>query len=378
MLIFLITFSILYSNRIKLRINHDVKVIIILFFIPIISVLFSDVYVYTFTSYNIEFSDLTEIIRPVYFFTCVVCVAAYMTHESNPIRKTYTALVLVSILNLIICLSPHIAAISQLSYLYSEGTIYSPGYSFYRATGIAGQPGKEGIISFLLIATFYLLKKRHPEAVNVNTIYVMTIANFICIVMTLSRTSLFITTAFLCYVFIKNYKLLCIGTILLFLYAYIEREFFLYLIERMMRGGIADGNLSTLGHRLALKEWALDILSIRFDTVLFGIGDSKEDISHLTNSYAFDLSLRQPDSSQTVWMLRYGMIGLLIHYLPFLYVLYLLVKKGFYEYNLEIVIIFFVLFISLFDPPFHEVKSQVLVCFLILIPLMHSGGKNVQ
>lgn len=374
-MVFIITFSIFYLNRMKVYINHDAKVLMMLLCLPIMSVLFSDVYVYAFTSYKIELADLTEIIRPVYFFTCFLCVLAYVFHEKNPIRKTYRALIIVSILNLIVCLSPHIPLISNLSYLYSEGIIYSPGYSAYRATGIAGQPGKEGIISFLLIAIFYMLRKKYPETIKTNVVYIMTVINYICIVMTLSRTSLFITTAFLCYVFIKNYKLLCIGTIVLVLYAYIEREYFLYLIERIMRGGIGDGNLSTLGHRLVLKQWALDILSIRFDTVLFGIGDSKEDISRLTNSYASDLSLRQPDSSQTVWMLRYGMVGLLIHYAPFLYLLYRLINNGFYKCNLEIVITCFILFFSLFDPPFHEVKSQVIICFLMVVSLIKDDDK---
>lgn len=378
--LFIFVFTIIYLIKFsgKIKLDDREHLLIILFLLPILSVLFSDVYIYIATDYYWIDSDLVELIRPVYFFMCIILAMHYL--KINLSQAQIVPLLIISFANVLITISPHLKVIENLSYIYAEGVIYSPGYSAFRATGLAGQPGKEGILSFLLIAISVLINKYNKDAFSGWRFYTVILANSTCILLTVSRTSLIMLLALLFVLFFRNIKLLAFIAIALFVYAYVEREFFGYLIEKMARGGLDEGKLSTLGHRLVLKEWALDVMSKRIDTVIFGIGDSKEYISRFRHPYAFDLTLKQPDSSQTVWMLRYGIVGLIIHYLPFIWCLICLLKKKVTNNLIEIAIIGSIVLFSLFDPPFHEPKSQILISFIIAMVLMNVkvSGREIE
>ena len=196
---------------------------------------------------------------------------------------------------------------SSLIESYGEGPIYSFGYSKFRSFGLIGQPGKNAIFcNFLVLGLIYIYKISKSKFS-----IILIILNGFSIILTLSRVGILIFIFIIIYNFlnirnIKNnfFTIILIILSLSLLLLNVNQEFFDF--NNFLRGFEGNNNFGTLGKRIYLKFWAFDTISQNFTSLLFGMGPSKEYVSSLTTFFANDLTLRHPDSSFTLWMLRYG------------------------------------------------------------------------
>ncbi|MCW4631006.1 MULTISPECIES: O-antigen ligase family protein [Marinomonas] len=280
------------------------------------------------------------------------------------------ALLILSVANFLLSILPKLTFYTDnLVVLYGEGKVYNEGYARYRAFGIIGQPGKAGIFS--VISTMIALLHLRIYSNNKIIVYVIVFFSLISASLTLSRTALILILSVIIF-FGSGFKLkLFLYAMIFFVFSYVlflEPEYF----KMLSRGfDLESGNYSTASHRLVSKLWALDTISDHWITVLFGVGDSKEYMSQFSHPYAFDLSLRTPDSTQTVWMLRYGLLGMLVAYAPIIYIFSLNFKSiwsdfSFRNMSIKLFPIGIVILLSLVDPMFHDAKINILNSILFM------------
>lgn len=249
----------------------------------------------------------------------------------------------------------------EFTMLYSTGDVYNAGYAQFRAFGIIGQPGKLGIFSIIL--TLYML------IIGIKTgkilYYSLAFVSFASAVSSFSRISLvtLILIVPIVTILMKNIK---ISFLIFFIYVFgilwVLNEHYEKILFLLRGIDIANLEFATLGHRLVLKDWALNFLSEDFIRILFGIGSPKEYLGSFTHPYARDLTLRHPDSSQTVILLRFGLFGSAVFYSVYTWYLMLHIKKN--EYLTSTFILLYIL-LSFVDPTFHDLKLHVL--FLLII-----------
>lgn len=318
-----------------------------------------------FYSVPFSLSDYSEFARPL--FVCFVVLFYFNTYIV--LDKESTSKILVVMLSVITVFNAslmifgilHIDVFKFFISVYGEAPIYSYGYSGFRAFGIIGQPGKAALFSATLCFVFLYF---NDKKIYLSISRIMFFLNFICVLFTFSRTGLvgLFFLIFMYFMFI-NRKLkrlfvllfiIFIGVIFLVNYQIID----LTLFNR----GLNDGELGTLGYRMYLKKWSWDFINSNFGFLLWGTGPSKEWISSFSTTVASDLTLKNPDSSATLWMLRYGVIGSVVFYAPYFLLLNISYKVR--KYNKESMYVFvlsiFFLFISNFDPAYHEPKTQIL------------------
>ncbi len=363
----------------RVRLSSEVKKLLQLFMYIIAWMVFSTFYNMMITEIPFTYGDMSEFIRPILLMTVIV--GFYLVSQRVVNKKGFIylktvlikSIILISIVNFLMTFFPyiHMEPFATLANYYGEGPIYSAGYAGFRAFGIIGQPGKEAIFSAMLIFfTIILLQEKRFTLLLTLSI----ILNFIALIFTFSRTSLISLLFFiLLYGVLENRRTLIKSSFIIFIVFFIFDYYFdLATFSQTFFRGLDHGHSSTLGHRMHLKEWALDTISQHLGTFLIGIGPSKDYIGQFTTSYAFDLTLRNPDSSFTVWYLRYGLIGLILEYLPYVYLIYLNFKsyKQFQYAKAVFWVNALVLFISFFDPPYHEPKTVIFLWLLNIIFLL--------
>ncbi len=249
--------------------------------------------------------------------------------------------------------------------LFSTGEIYSKGYAEYRAFGIIGQPGKLGFfcaISSVIFLDLFVKDTRKILYLMASCLY------FLSMFSSFSRISMVCWIILVIYVILsslKMYKKIGLGFIMLFsgFYFFNQNQ---DLIDFLLRGvDFENLKFATLGHRFVSKIWAFQFISSDIIQLLFGVGSPKEYLGTFTNPYAIDLSLRHPDSSQTLFLIRYGLIGSFIIY-SFLFLTLYKVRKNKVVSKIVLIYIAF----SLLDPTFHDIKIMFLF-YCVIIPQLN-------
>jgi len=366
----------------KIQLSKEIKKLIILFLGIITWMMFSTFYNMVITDIPFSYADMSEFFRPVLLMSVIL--GFYLVSQSVLLRSDISyisliiirSIIIISIINFSMTFFPYIRVepFSTFANYFGEGPIYSAGYASYRAFGIIGQPGKEAIFSAMLIffSIILLQEKRLTTLLAISIIL-----NFIAIILTFSRTSLISLIFFVFLYGILDSRKTLVKSIFIILIIFFMFDYYFDLSSfgQLFYRGMGHGSLSTLGHRMHLKEWALDTISQNLGTLLVGIGPCKDYIGQFTTSYAFDLTLRNPDSSFTVWYLRYGIIGLAIEYLPYLYIVYLSIKSYSKSYYAKAIMWtnIMLLFISFFDPPYHEPKTVIFLWLLNIVFLVQLG-----
>jgi hypothetical protein len=356
-------------------IDKIIKNLLIIFLVQFCFISFSILQSSLFLGIIFTANDLVEVIRPL--LNVFIILPIYYFYERSGYFKSIKYLknwiIAFTIFNFILSVVSKfdLTILKPLVESYAEGPIYSFGYSKFRAFGLIGQPGKNAIFCNLLVLALIYLNKINKSKIILGFI----ILNGMSIILTLSRVGLLI------YIFIISINYINFNTIkkyfLSILIIVIGLAYFLYYLSldffdfNLLLRGIDDGGskLGTLGKRLYLKQWSFDVISQNINSLLFGVGPCKDYLASLTTTFADDLTLRHPDSSFTLWMLRYGFIGLVLFYLPHIKMLFS--KRKFLIQTVAIILV-----ISNLDPPYNEPKTQVLYWLIILFLLKFENLKK--
>lgn len=357
--------------------NYYISTFVNVYFIQIFFIAFSIFLSLVFLSINFTLNDVSEIIRPLINLFIILPIYFYYKRSGFVKSMKYLKkwLIVFTLFNFFLSLVSKFDLIifSNLIESYSEGSIYSYGYSKFRAFGIIGQPGKNAIFCNLLVLGLVYINKVNKSKIILSLI----IINGLSIILTLSRVGLLIYLLiiiinFVNFNLIKKYlfSYLIIIFSLSYLLYYLSLEFFDF---NLLLRGLDDGSskFGTLDKRIYLKLWSFNTISENVTSFFFGMGPCKEYLSTLSTDFADDLTLRHPDSSFTLWMLRYGFFGLVLFYLPHLILLFS--KRKFLIQVVSIIIV-----ISNLDPPYNEPKTQVLYWMIILFLLLFEPRKSSQ
>ena len=364
------------TTRDSFKLPRYINNIVTIYFIIFIWMLFSIFYNIAFNNIPFVYTDMGELIRPLLLIVGILSfylVIDNLLKRGSILTILINSIFILSIFNFMMTLFPyiHLEPFATLSGYYGEGKLYSKGYAAFRAFGIIGQPGKEALFSAILILISIILLE---EKLDKKRLYFSIFLNIFALILTFSRTSLVALVLFviLYSIFDSKKALLRYTFVAIVFYIVLYNYFNIEHIFKLFSRGISGGHISTLDYRLYLKKWALDFISKDMGTIFIGVGPSKDYIGQFTTTYAKDLTLRNPDSSFTVWFLRYGFIGLILNYIPYFYMLYL-TFKNYSKFHYAKAIFWLnamLIFISLFDPPYHEPKTILYVWFLNIIFLV--------
>ncbi|MEZ8035368.1 hypothetical protein [Vibrio crassostreae] len=349
--------------------------LVILFFI-------SNAYNVMFTPATLEYVEILEVIRIVYqisllvFFISVLNCITYAKIDYLLSRAILILALFCFLFGFISWLG--VEPFLTISELYGSAVTYSKGYAQFRSFAIVGQPGKQGIFVAILlfICTHQFFYSKNKMVYMISALLLLP-----SLIVTFSRISIIFLIIYIIFLnFILRDKYFTIFTSIVVLIA-IANIFIFFsddIIETFTRGiDLSHGKISTLGHRMVLKLWAVEFLSNDWIRILIGTGTPKEWIEKFSHPYAHDLTLRNPDSSQTVWFVRYGLVGVIFNYIFYLFILFKSYKNVYTRQSLGFVfpIIFILIFWSFFDPPFHEYKITPLVMFLSAMALRPQSYK---
>ena len=291
------------------------------------------------------------------------------------------------ILNAIVSVFPVLGfkEIAQFSSWFGLGEEFHAGYATYRAFGIVGQPGVLSMFcNFCALLLYFYYFDFNRKKKNIFPIIILLILVFFTVLASGSRIGLgfWIINFILASLLIKELRLLLFASsAAIVLVAYIYWNELSDFVLLMSRGiNFKEGTTGTLGFRLMYKILIFDLLSDDFTSFLFGIGPSRE---------VLQAPLRHPDSSVSVYNIRYGYLGLIIYSIPVLFVFYLschafvwgknLIKKDFRLFlatSLAVQIYF--LIVGHLEPAYEDFKMNVLFFYLcgFTVSLINLGHEN--
>ena len=367
MLIFVIQLVILLIIIKGFEITKKLKNLVLSFALLFCVQVFSNAYVAIVVGLDFSYADLSEFIRVFQLVLPIICLAGISSFNKKYAGVIILSIMLFSLIHALLMLIPKFTlALDNIVELFGEGHYYTAGYSRYRGFGIIGQPGKAGMFSVLCI--MIALIHYHTFKSNKLSVILTIIFSFVAIGLTLSRISIILSVVVLFFLIeSRKVKVSLIVMLVLCLFSFVLTN--TQLVETLIRGiDLENGKYATASHRMVLKLWALDFISQRFDTLLIGVGDTKDYISKFTHPYAFDLSLRTPDSSQSVWLVRFGLIGVLVGYIPLVYIFICIMCSnqplGKKLYISIVPILIFIL--SFLDPFYHDSKISITAAILYL------------
>ncbi|WP_213864845.1 O-antigen ligase family protein [Vibrio crassostreae] len=374
-ILFSIFILILQNNLTCKFTNSQATALGLLFLLMILSVI-SNAYNVAFTSVTLEYVEVLEVIRIIYQLSLLVFFISVLDCiNSDRIDYLLSRTILVTAIfcfffGFISWLG--IEPFLSISEFYGSAVTYSKGYAQFRSFAIIGQPGKQGI--FVTILLFICI---HQFFYSKYKIAYMTSALLLLpsLIVTFSRISIIFLIIYIIFLnlVLRNRYLTTFSLIVAVIAITTVSVFFSdEIIETFTRGiDLSHGKVSTLGHRMVLKLWAVDFLSNDWIRVLIGTGTPKEWIDKFVHPYAHDLTLRNPDSSQTVWFVRYGLVGMILNYFFYCFILFNSYKNTHLRQSLGFVspIIFILIFWSFLDPPFHEYKIAPFVMLLSAMAL---------
>lgn len=345
--------------------NRDKKKITSYFLLQILWLLLSIAVNLFFFNRPFSSSDLGEFSRPLYnLFFFLLCTHFVQTSNEKTLTGIFICLIFISIFNFFLCYAPQtkMEQFEDLISFYGESPKLTYGYAGYRALGIAGQPGKNAaLISFVSLGLLFFYQRKGYRTILIVAVLLL---NLVSIIFTASRTGLIAFLSIVTLFFVRSTKLnfatLLVLVAVPFAVSYVIDLVGSFYDYDLLFRGLGGDDINTFDKRIFLKKWSLDVITQHPITTIFGTGPSKEYLESFTTSYATDLFLTAPDSSYTLWMLRYGFGGLIVFSLPFFYFFFSRIKGHLKNYDVSLFI--FVLFILLqIDPLMHEPKVQIII-----------------
>lgn len=351
-------------NKGTFKIDKDFKILVCLFGCGWVWQLLSDFNIIFNLNIPLTYADLSELARCFQLIFPIVIVGILLKKYIKIEYLLFTIFILIFSHTLLMFLPKITPTYDFLVELYGEGHYYTAGYARYRGFGIIGQPGKAGMFSLLILVIALLHYTTYEK--NPKLVFLIVVLSFISIALTLSRISLIFAFISL-FTLVRGVKFKTLIFLIIIVSGVVLFTLFYEVVEVLVRGiDVSSGRYATASHRMVLKEWALEFISQNFTTLIFGMGDTKDYISQFSHPYAFDLSLRTPDSSHTVWLVRYGLIGMLIWYLPLIYKVFKAMKASikFVDKIYILYIPFLVFVLSFVDPFYHDVKLNIIASIL--------------
>ncbi len=324
---------------------------------------------------SVSAGDLLEVIRPIGIFInfllgYFLCKTFSFKENKQALLKALTFLI---ILNFVVSVFPVLGfmEIAKFSSWFGLGKEFHAGYATYRAFGIVGQPGVLAMFCnfcALLLYFYYVDFKRQKK--NIFPIIILSLMVFFTILASASRIGLgfWLINFILASILIKELRLLfftLLATIIIVTFIYwSELSDYILLISRGIN--LQEGTTGSLGFRLIYKILIFDLLSKDFTSFLFGLGPSRE---------ILQAPLRHPDSSVSVYNIRYGYLGFLIYSAPVLFIFYLSCRALFWKNFFlkkdvrlfiltSLVVQIYFLMVGHLEPAFEDFKLNVLYFYL--------------
>jgi len=340
---------------------------------------------------SISSGDLFEIIRPFGIF--INFLLGYFLYKKYSFKENTQSLLKVLtfliILNFIVSVFPVLGfnEIAKFSAWFGLGVEYHAGYAGFRAFGIVGQPGVLAIFcNFCALLLYFYYIDYKSKKKNTSLIILLYLLLFFSILASGSRIGLgfWFINFIVASVFIKKLRILLfvlVTTIILVTYVYwVELSDFVSLMSRGIN--LAEGTTGSLGFRLMYKVLIFDLLSNDLISFFFGIGPSKE---------VLQAPLRHPDSSISVYNIRYGYLGLLIYSTPILLIFYFSCTAFFKKTNslnnskrlfltVSMVVQIYFLVVGHLEPAYEDFKINVLFFYLcgFTVSLIESRNEQVN
>ena len=278
------------------------------------------------------------------------------------------SLTLISIINLTVILLVRLE-LWDLAYVFGETQQFDYSYARIRSVGIIGQPGKLALFSALGALCCVFCMKISIGSVDRALLFVAFGCYLISAFFTLSRIGIILSILTILILPIRL-QLIISAVAVLAVWQFIDPQ----LIELLLRlDSSGTANLSSLEYRNTMRSYAFNYIGDEFKTSLLGFGPSKEaaDVLYLPIK---DHSLRFPDSSFTLVLFRYGMLGIIVS------VIINLVTVKVFGINYKVIFtrigaitLSIYLLAMLLDPIWHDPK--IIIMYLISLKLLAEVSK---
>ena len=320
---------------------------------------------------NLSATDIADLLKPIsyiIYFSYGYVLAAQIEFQAI-IKFIFWYLVALVILNFIVAVGPFISSpVSLFSEIFGLGPEYHEGYARFRAFGIVGQPGILGIYCNIIhIILFFIISLQGKTKKDKIVLFILALLNAITLLSSFSRISVGFFLLINISLYISNREIRSYINYIFILALFVCIYFISDILDMMpflWRGvDLSLGNFGTLGMRLQYKVLILELLSENFATSVFGIGPSKEFLQP---------PLRHPDSSFSLFLLRFGILGQILYIIPIVFSIMILRKslcqhrRGFgnlvhYKYIKTILIINIYLFlVAQLEPAYSDIKINFL------------------
>lgn len=260
--------------------------------------------------------------------------------------------------------------ILETAYLYGETSRFDATYTRGRAIGIIGQPGKLALFSAmgaLCCALCYsIVMERRARLL-------LCIAAFAFVGSALFSFSRIGFALSLLPILVFPWR----TKIAFFAIAAVVGIFMIdaSVIQSLLRideAGVM--NISSFEYRIVMRQYALHYIGESFITSLIGFGPSKEAADALFLPIAGH-TLRHPDSSFTLIIFRYGLIGIVLAVLLNIVTLKIFRLKSFFLLRpMGVVSIGIYIVAVLLDPLWHD--SKILMFYLVSLKLLAVASRG--
>jgi hypothetical protein len=299
-------------------------------------------------------------------FVCLwMSLTSYLCNQENYKKfpeKFIATMTILGICNITVCVLVKFSLV-DLSYYYGETNAYDMTYTLIRSIGIIGQPGKMALFSAVSILglglAYSVVSSKVYKFMALGALYVFLLASFF----SLSRTGL-ILSALAIFSFGRTIAISTVFVGAWIFYVSID-EATLRLLLRVTDSSELD--VSSLEYRNILRTYALSHVFENPWSLLFGFGPSKEAADMLPLPMAGH-SLRYPDSSITLVVFRYGMLGVIT--------LAVTLYATFYQFGGKIKSLFsfngvllagFTAVAANLDPLWHDPKLVIVYIYVLLL-----------
>jgi len=249
---------------------------------------------------------------------------------------------------------------------YGVSGVFDHMYGRFRAYGITGQPGTQSILLYLL--NVFISQFVRSNIISVRLGILLFLMNTFSIFLTGSRFGLLfnaLLAVIIIFSNIKRSKFLWFTVVSAILLANLFME---DIISVIYRGGDSlKGALYTFERRLEYKSQIYVLLNENLKSAFFGIGPSKD---YIYSNYS---ELRHPDSTLSIFLIRFGVLGTLINCLWIFALIKILFTKNNIQGALSILLL---LIYAWFEPIIEDPKCFIVLSLLIGYLTKYSNNKD--
>ena len=299
-------------------------------------------------------------------FVCLwMSVTSYLCNQKDYIKfpeKFITTMAILGIFNIVVIALVRFSLV-DLSYYYGETEAYDMAYTSVRSVGIIGQPGKLALFSAISILglgfAYSIISSRRYQFVALFTAYVFLVASLL----SFSRTGL-ILSAVAILSFGRGIGISTLVAAALVVYLLIDDATLLLLLRAT---DYSELDVSSLEYRNVLRAHAFTHVFESPGSLLLGFGPSKESADMLPLPIPGH-SLRYPDSSMTLVIFRYGMLGVITLVVTIFAAFSQFGGKikSFFSFNGALLAVITVVAASL-DPLWHDPKVVIIYIYVLLL-----------